>query len=100
MNEHTDCHAPPSGFIVSRSRVEVRQIPDFVGTSTVVSSLRTQCGKGIGENRVVSRLSVVPLKTGKITVNRGQRTGKRCPIASSSCNTCCQQVRTLPSCWC
>ena len=22
------------------------------------------------------------------------------PIASSYCNTCCQQVRTLPSCWC
>ena len=21
-------------------------------------------------------------------------------IASSSCNTCCEQVRTLPSCWC
>ena len=23
-----------------------------------------------------------------------------CPIASSYCNTCCEQVRTLPSCWC
>ena len=22
------------------------------------------------------------------------------PIASRSCNTCCEQVRTLPSCWC
>ncbi len=22
------------------------------------------------------------------------------PIASSYCNTCCEQVRTLPSCWC
>jgi len=32
---------------------------------------------------VVSRLSVVPLKIGEITVNRGKRTGKRRLFAKS-----------------
>ena len=34
-------------------------------------------------NLVVSRLSVVPLKIGKTTVNRGKRTGKRRLLAKS-----------------
>ena len=33
--------------------------------------------KGFEKNRVVTLLSVVPLKIGKITVTRGKRTGKR-----------------------
>jgi|ETNmetMinimDraft_26_1059896.scaffolds.fasta_scaffold280476_1 hypothetical protein len=35
------------------------------------------------EKQVVSLLSVVPLKIGKITVNRGKRTGKRRLFAKS-----------------
>ena len=41
------------------------------------------------EDWAASPLSVVSLKIGKNNCKPG-------PIASSSCNTCCQQVRTLP----